>query len=166
MRTSPSPDCVHLLFPALIFPLSGQWLTGWQGLTSWNNNLLHFYFDPFPHRPLRSPREGQQSTLQRWGEHLRDLRESKLVGQPPHPATYQLPTRLRSGQSWQLDICFLLPLSQNLPVIQIKGAHTRPPLLWVAVRPSRASPVWTPLTFSQTWRKARRRGWGGFYDML
>lgn len=69
-----------------------------------------------------------------------------------------LPTRLISGQSWQLDICLLLPLSQSLPATQIKGAHTWQPLLWVAMHSARASPVWASLRFSQARKESQEKG--------
>lgn len=76
------------------------------------------------------------SKPRRWGEHLRDLKEAEFAGSPSHPAMYQLPSGLLSVRDWQLDICLLLPLSQNMPFTQIREAHPWPPFCgWPRVLP-------------------------------
>jgi len=104
-----------------------------------------------------------EGALQRWGEHLRDLREAELAGPPPCPAMYQLPTGLLFGWGWQLDNCLLLPLSQNMPFTQIKGAHPWLPFHgWPHVLP-RPPLCGHHYGLASLTRRAGRRGRCGFY---
>lgn len=76
IRSSPSSNFSWLPFAALIFPSSG---TLWVETTFYSD----FHFDPIFLQPLRSPRKWQ-TTLQSWGEHLRDLRgQTCRAASPP-----------------------------------------------------------------------------------
>lgn len=140
-----------LLFAALIFPLSG---TLWVETTFYSN----FALIPSPSGFWDHLGKGEK-LHHRAGESTSEIQERpNLQGSLSTRLHTPFPTRLISGQSWQLDICLLLPLSQSPPAIRIKGAHTRQPLLWVAVHPARASPVWASLSFSQARKESQEEG--------
>lgn len=147
-RSFPSPNFVRFLFAVLIFPLSGV------ETTFYNNFTL------ISSLPGLWDRLGKDKKLPYGaGESTSEIQVIlNLQGRLSTPLHTPLPTRFISGQSCQLDICLSLPLSQSLPTIQIKGAHTWQPLLWVAAHPATASPVWASLRFSQAGKENQEEG--------
>lgn len=149
-------DC-HLL---LLFP-HGQGLNDLKKHTV----ILLWFSLPLWERPSRSLEEGWEITLQSWREHLRDLRGQTCRVVFP-PATHSTPHKSYfwlEMTAWHLLVA---PSATKSAAIQIKGAHTWQPLLWVAVHPARASPVWSSLRFSQAGKESQEEGWCGFYDTL
>lgn len=124
---------------------------------SWTTFCSDFHFDPIFPQPLRSPRK-RQTTLQSWGEYLRDLREAKPAAQPLHPVTQSAPHKTSFWPG--LTACRLLvaPSVTKSACRPDQRTHTWQPVLWVAVAPARASPVWASLRFSQVGKESQEEG--------